>query len=106
MAALSGLRPIERHRALLRLGYKSDADALASAHRFLWPEVEQPRQPHDRAPHSHPTRWGDRADPEQGLSWEVRLARRYYEKLHREYALADLTRYKEGAVGLVRRRYV
>ncbi|KAL4855321.1 hypothetical protein ACK3TF_004070 [Chlorella vulgaris] len=33
-------------------------------------------------------------------SWEVRLARRYYSKLFREYAVADLSRYKEGKVGL------
>lgn len=30
----------------------------------------------------------------------TRMAKRYYDKLFREYALADLTRYKEGKVGL------
>ncbi|KAL4444099.1 hypothetical protein ABPG75_011836 [Micractinium tetrahymenae] len=33
-------------------------------------------------------------------SWEVRLAKRYYSKLFKEYAIADLSRYKEGRVGL------
>ena len=27
-------------------------------------------------------------------SWEVRMARRYYAKLFKEYAIADLSRYK------------
>ena len=27
-------------------------------------------------------------------SWEVRMARRYYTKLFKEYAIADLSRYK------------
>lgn len=37
---------------------------------------------------------------EQDLSWGNRLARRYYEKLYKEFALADLSRYREGKVGL------
>lgn len=32
-------------------------------------------------------------------TWEKRLAKKYYEKLFREYALADLSRYKEGKIG-------
>jgi len=34
------------------------------------------------------------------LTWERRLAKKYYDKLFKEYAIADLSRYKEGAVGL------
>ena len=34
------------------------------------------------------------ADDAAGNAWEVRLARRYYAKLFREYAIADLSRYK------------
>lgn len=33
-------------------------------------------------------------------SWEVRLAKRYYARLYKEYGIADLSRYKEGKVGL------
>lgn len=32
--------------------------------------------------------------------WEVQLAQKYYRKLFREYAVADLSRYKEGKLGL------
>ena len=102
------LRPastaIERHYALLRLGYQTDADALASAHQFLWPEIEKEKQQQEAEQRSKQRQqqhgWGDKEDPEAGLSWEVRLARRYYAKLHREYALADMSRYKEGGIGL------
>ncbi|KAL4419431.1 hypothetical protein ABPG77_006358 [Micractinium sp. CCAP 211/92] len=42
-----------------------------------------------------------RADEDDAAdSWEVRLAKRYYSKLFKEYAIADLTRYKKGRVGL------
>jgi protein FRA10AC1 len=34
------------------------------------------------------------------VSWEVRMARKYYNKLFKEYALANLSRFKEGKVGL------
>ena len=91
-----GSSALQRHYALLQLGQKSDEDAIASAHRFLWPEIEE-----EQRNAAKPRRqWGDAADPEAGLPWEVRLARRYYRKLHREYALADMTRYREGAIGL------
>ncbi|EEY70405.1 uncharacterized protein PITG_05816 [Phytophthora infestans T30-4] len=43
----------------------------------------------------------DEADAEQGeTDWQVRMSVRYYRQLFREYALADLSRYKEGRIGL------
>lgn len=33
-------------------------------------------------------------------SWEIRMARRYYDKLFKEYALVDLSRYKENKIGM------
>ncbi|GMF16963.1 unnamed protein product [Phytophthora lilii] len=43
----------------------------------------------------------DEADAEQGeTDWQVRMSVRYYRQLFREYALADLSRYKEGKIGL------
>lgn len=43
----------------------------------------------------------DDADIERGTTdWQVRMSARYYRKLFREYALADLSRYQEGKIGL------
>ncbi|OQR96961.1 hypothetical protein ACHHYP_12876 [Achlya hypogyna] len=43
----------------------------------------------------------DDADAVAGASdWRVRMAVRYYQKLFKEYALGDFSRYKEGKVGL------
>jgi hypothetical protein len=36
----------------------------------------------------------DEEDAAADDPWAVRLARRYYAKLYREYAVVDLTRYK------------
>ncbi|KAG6584637.1 FRA10AC1 protein [Phytophthora cinnamomi] len=43
----------------------------------------------------------DEADAEKGeTDWQVRMSVRYYQQLFREYALADLSRFKEGKIGL------
>jgi len=39
--------------------------------------------------------WEDEDDAE---SWDKRLAKKYYDKLYKEYCLADLSRYKENKV--------
>jgi len=41
----------------------------------------------------------EEADDADG-GWEVRLARRYYSQLFREYCIADLSLYKEGKIGM------
>ncbi|XP_064549098.1 protein FRA10AC1 [Drosophila montana] len=59
--------------------HKRDIDVIRENHRFLWDEED--------------------ADNES-LSWEQRLALRYYRKLFKEYCIADLTRYKENKIAL------
>lgn len=72
---------LEYHKALLELlkkskvtSMKSDLTILREHHRFLW-------------------------DHEDHDSWELRLARRYYDRLFKEYVLCDLTGYRKGHVG-------
>ncbi|XP_025907169.1 protein FRA10AC1 isoform X1 [Nothoprocta perdicaria] len=55
---------------------KTDLDVIRENHRFLWRE-------HD----------------EVDMNWEKRLAKRYYDKLFKEYCIADLRRYKENKFG-------
>ena len=42
----------------------------------------------------------DEADAKECSSWEVRMARKYYNLLYKEYAIADLSRFTEGKIGL------
>lgn len=58
---------------------KSDEAALRAHHEFVRDEEK------DRASWSR---------------WETRMAARYYRKLHKEYAVVDLSRYREGKCGL------
>lgn len=53
---------------------RTDLDVIRENHKFLWEE-------------------DDVAD-----SWEKQLAKKYYDKLFKEYCICDLTRYKENKV--------
>ncbi|CAH1772590.1 unnamed protein product [Owenia fusiformis] len=57
---------------------KRDIDVIRENHQFLWDEDE-----------------GEADD-----TWDRRLAKKYYTKLFKEYAICDLSRYKENKVAL------
>ncbi|XP_060661039.1 protein FRA10AC1 [Drosophila nasuta] len=59
--------------------HKRDIDVIRENHRFLWNEEDEDIDT---------------------LTWEQRLALRYYRKLFKEYCIADLTRYKENKIAL------
>lgn len=42
----------------------------------------------------------DKKDERNWGSWKTRMAARYYRKLHKEYGIVDLSRWREGACGL------
>lgn len=54
----------------------TDLDVLKANHKFLWD------------------------DEDQTDTWEKRVARKYYDKLFKEYCIADLKRYKENKIAL------
>ena len=56
----------------------SDLQALESYHQFLRDDEE---------------------DMRNYSRWEIRMARSYYDQLYKEFAIADLSRYKEGKIG-------
>ncbi|CAH8858124.1 unnamed protein product [Trichobilharzia szidati] len=55
---------------------KTDVDVIREHGRFLWSEQDEP------------------------LTWSERLAKKYWEKLFKEYCLVDLSRYKENKFGM------
>ncbi|XP_029465753.1 protein FRA10AC1 isoform X2 [Rhinatrema bivittatum] len=55
---------------------KNDLDIIRENHRFLWQEE-------------------DEAD----MTWEKKLAKKYYDKLFKEYCIADLSRFKKNQFG-------
>ncbi len=56
---------------------RNDLDVVRENHRFLWGDEE-----------------------EEKLTWGQALAKRYYEKLFKEYCICDLSKYKENKVAM------
>eukprot|EP00249_Psilotum_nudum_P014456 c24833_g1_i5 orf=269-1105(+) len=92
-ADLLGLNAYERHKKFMddygryygkgnsvegqKLPVKTDQDTLRESYRFIRTEED-----------------------DLDASWEQRLAKRYYDKLFKEYCIADMTHYKYGKIGL------
>ncbi|KAI4333132.1 hypothetical protein L6164_017975 [Bauhinia variegata] len=91
-AHIRGLNAYDRHKKFLndyvrfygkeetsnvKLPVKTDQDTLREGYRFIRSEE-------------------DDMDP----SWEQRLVKRYYDKLFKEYCIADMSHYKSGKIGL------
>ncbi|GIL82844.1 hypothetical protein Vretimale_8174 [Volvox reticuliferus] len=91
-----GMTAVERHKKLLNdyLTYyaresdelfgknesgpiRTDADALREHHRFIRSDADN-----------------------NDASWEARLAKRYYDRLFKEYAIVDLSFYKQSKLGM------
>ncbi|XP_010523675.1 PREDICTED: protein FRA10AC1 isoform X2 [Tarenaya hassleriana] len=91
-AYIRGLNAYDRHNKFLndyvrfygkekptevKLPVKTDYDTLREGYRFIRSEED-----------------------DLNASWEQRLVKRYYDKLFKEYCIADLSRYKTGQIGL------
>jgi protein FRA10AC1 len=60
--------------------FKRDIDVVKENHKFLWEDGD-----------------GDEENP-KSLSWEQRIAKKYWDKLFKEYAITDLTYYKKNRI--------
>ncbi|KAG5539059.1 hypothetical protein RHGRI_019573 [Rhododendron griersonianum] len=91
-AHIRGLNAYDRHKKFVndyagfygkgqpaqeKLPVKTDQDTLREGYRFIRSEE-------------------DDLDP----SWEQKLVKRYYDKLFKEYCIADMSQYKSGKIGL------
>ncbi|GAV67000.1 Fra10Ac1 domain-containing protein [Cephalotus follicularis] len=91
-AHIRGLNAYDRHKKFLndyvgfygkekstqlKLPVKTDQDALREGYRFIRSEED-----------------------DMDRSWEQRLVKRYYDKLFKEYCIADMSQYKSGKIGL------
>ncbi|KAF7836049.1 protein FRA10AC1 [Senna tora] len=91
-AHIRGLNAFDRHKKFLNdyvrfygkekpsnsnLPIKTDKDTLREGYRFIRSEED-----------------------DMNPSWEQRLVKRYYDKLFKEYCIADMSHYKSGKIGL------
>uniref|UniRef100_A0A8R1DMF8 Protein FRA10AC1 homolog n=1 Tax=Caenorhabditis japonica TaxID=281687 RepID=A0A8R1DMF8_CAEJA len=93
MSKMMSMNAYDRHKEIINLYYlsypgatqllnrtvqdeKTDFDVLNEHHKFVWNEEDQPD------------------------SWEKRMAKKYYEKLFKEYCIVDLSMYKSNKIGM------
>ncbi|GAB2300168.1 hypothetical protein Dimus_034207, partial [Dionaea muscipula] len=91
-AHIRGLNAYDKHKKFLKdyvsyygkgtsssltLPVKTDQDTLREGYRFIRTEED-----------------------DMDTSWEQRLVKRYYDKLFKEYCIADMSKYKSGKIGL------
>ncbi|CAD6253007.1 unnamed protein product [Miscanthus lutarioriparius] len=89
---IRGLNAYDRHKKFMKdyvkfygheknvdssLPIKTDKDTLREGYRFILSEED-----------------------DMDSTWEKRLVKRYYDKLFKEYCIADMTHYKKGKIGL------
>eukprot|EP00940_MAST-03C_sp_MAST-3C-sp2_P001419 g1419.t1 len=75
-----------------RRSFKSDLDVLKEEHRFLFDEDSDEDEDGGGG--------GGGANKDRKSNWGKRIAKEYHRKLFKEYALADLSRYRKGQIGL------
>lgn len=93
MAYFRNLNPYDLHKKLINdylLHHRADANKLF--HR----DTSRDQNDYDVLYKNHQFLWDD--DEDTNDMWEKRFAKRYYDKLYREYCIADLSRYKENKV--------
>ncbi|KAF1764886.1 hypothetical protein GCK72_004837 [Caenorhabditis remanei] len=96
MAKMMSMNAYDRHKEMINLYYlsypgatqllnrkvqeeKTDLDVLKEHHKFVWDEEDNSGAP---------------------VSWEKRMAKKYYEKLFKEYCIVDLSLYKNNKIGM------
>jgi protein FRA10AC1 len=70
---------------------RTDYDVLRDNHRFLWSSDEEEDADDEKK---------DASTGDRNKEWEKRLAKKYYDQLFKEYAICDLSRFKEKKVAM------
>uniref|UniRef100_A0A182PRL7 Protein FRA10AC1 homolog n=1 Tax=Anopheles epiroticus TaxID=199890 RepID=A0A182PRL7_9DIPT len=89
---LAHLNPYELHKHLINEYMLTKPGAT----KLLQRDTSRDKTDHDVVRENHRFLW----DGETVDSWEKQLAKKYYDKLFREYCISDLSRYKENKVAM------
>ncbi|XP_050067696.1 protein FRA10AC1 [Anopheles maculipalpis] len=89
---LAHLNPYELHKHLINEYMLTKPGAT----KLLQRDTSRDKTDHDVVRENHRFLWDD----ETVDSWEKQLAKKYYDKLFKEYCISDLSRYKENKVAM------
>lgn len=92
-ARLRNLNPYELHKYLVNIYCLNKRGSTANLKR----NTSRDRNDLDIIRENHKFLW---EDDDVADTWEKQLAKKYYDKLFKEYCICDLSRYKENKVSL------
>ncbi len=90
------LNAYDRHKQLINEYFLYHGGATDKLRR----DTSRDRNDLDVVKENHRFLWEDRGDEEEELTWGQRLAKKYCQKLFKEYCICDLSRYKENKVAM------
>ena len=88
------LNAYDRHKILVNQYYLYYSGATNRFER----DKTKDRTDYDVVKQNHRFLWDDETDSD--LTWEQKLAKKYFQKLFKEYCITDLSRYKENKVAM------
>ncbi|KAK9913091.1 hypothetical protein M0R45_036916 [Rubus argutus] len=104
---IRGLNAYERPKSLSKITFKPEVSIITWLNVLLVNFYGREESPHVKLPiktDQDTLREGYRfirsEEDDMDTSWEQRLVKRYYDKLFKEYCIADMSHYKSGKIGL------
>ncbi|CAI5440883.1 unnamed protein product [Caenorhabditis angaria] len=96
MARMSSLNAYQRHKEIINLYYLS----FPGSTELLKPSTSHERTDLDVLKDNHKFIWDEEDLANSEKSWETRMAKRYYDKLFKEYCIVDLSLYKNNKIAM------
>ncbi|CAJ0565766.1 unnamed protein product, partial [Mesorhabditis spiculigera] len=97
LSRLAMLDAYQRHKEIINLYYLYHP----GANRHLFErDTTRDRTDYDVLKDNHKFLWNAEDEAQTSKDWEKRLAKRYYDKLFKEYCIVDLSQYKHGKIGM------
>ncbi|CAD6197713.1 unnamed protein product [Caenorhabditis auriculariae] len=96
MSRLMTLNAYQRHKEIINMYYLS----FPGSTKLLQPSTSHERTDYDVLKDNHRFLWSEEDESRTSDSWEARMAKKYYDKLFKEYCIVDLTYFKKNKVAM------
>lgn len=96
MSRMMTMDAYSRHKELINLYYLSHPGAT----KMLQRDTSKDRTDYDVLKDNHKFLWSEADEAAVSTSWEARMAKKYYDKLFKEYCIIDLTYFKKNKVAM------
>ncbi|KAK6736024.1 hypothetical protein RB195_018980 [Necator americanus] len=96
ISRMMAMNAYSRHKELINLYHLSYPGATNMMKR----DTSKDRTDYDVLKDNHRFLWSEKDDASLASSWEARMARKYYDKLFKEYCIIDLTYFKKNKIAM------